>query len=78
MKIVRKDLRTKRFKDLAVGDVFVERIEDNDEFIQMKIIPLHDANTNTLYNAVSLKSGAIYDMTDDTEVELVYATLTIE
>jgi len=78
MKIVRKDLRTKRFKDLAIGEVFIERIEGENEYIQMKITPLYHEDTDTTYNAVSLVSGQIYDITDDTEVELVYATLTIE
>lgn len=78
MEIVRKDLRMKSFKDLAIGDVFIERIETGDEYIQMKVTPLHDENTDTLYNAVSLVTGQVYDITDDTEVELVHATLTIE
>lgn len=78
MKIVRKNrTQTKPFADLDIGDIFVERIDD-DEFIQMKLPLLCDENTNTRCNAVLLETGEICYIADYTKVELVEATLTIE
>ena len=76
MKIVKENIRKmKEFKDIEIGEVFIEY---NGEFehIQMKVTPV--VENNIVYNAVSLGTGVLYNMEDDTEVEVVDPTLIIE
>lgn len=76
MKIVKENLRRfKEFKNVNIGDVFIEY---NGEFehIQMKVTSI--VENNVVYNAVSMETGVVYHMEDDTEVEVVDPTLIIE
>ena len=71
MKINRLDNRTThRFGDLQVGDVFIECV-DGDEYIQMKTDNIDG------YNAVSLATGQMYDLENDTCIIKVDAEITI-
>ena len=70
MRIVRKDKNDRiHFGALRVGDVFIETVEGDNEYIQMKTSPIE--TDVCIYNAVSLASGEMYDMADDTWVRLV-------
>ncbi len=60
----------RRFGDLRIGDVFLERDVD-DCWVQMKITPNNEGN------AVVLTSGDVYDVQNDLMVELVEAELNI-
>lgn len=76
MTIVKENTRKmKEFKDIEIGDVFIEY---NGEFehIQMKVTPI--VENNIVYNAVSMETGVIYHMEDDTEVEIIDPTLIIK
>ena len=72
MKIIRKDKTQKvMFDYLDVGAVFIEHLDDG-EVIQIKIA------SETGHNAVSLQSGELYTIDDDTMVTPVNAKLIIE
>lgn len=76
MTIVKENTRKmKEFKDIEIGDVFIEY---NGEFehIQMKVTPI--VENNIVYNAVSMETGVMYHMEDDTEVEIIDPTLIIK
>lgn len=71
MKINRMDNKTTcKFGELQVGDVFIECV-DCEEYIQMKTDNIDG------YNAVSLATGRMYDLEDDTRVIKVDAEITI-
>lgn len=71
MKINRMDKKTTyKFGELQIGDVFIECV-DGDEYIQMKTENVDGSN------AVSLATGAMYDLEDDTLVIKVDAEITI-
>ena len=71
MQINRLDNKTTyRFGDLEVGEVFIECV-DGEEYIQLKTETIDD------HNAVSLTSGYMYEVDDDTLVIKVNAELTI-
>ncbi len=76
MKIIEKHARQmKKFKDVAIGEVFVEYDNEN-KFVQMKVTPVVEGKV--VFNAVSMETGILYNMEDDADVEVVETTLTIE
>ena len=75
MKIVKENTRKmKEFKNVNIGDVFIE-YDHEVEHIQMKVTSI--VENNVVYNAVSMSTGVMYHMEDDTKVEVVDPTLII-
>lgn len=76
MKIVKESNRKmQEFKNLNIGDVFIE-YDHEVEHIQMKVTSI--VENGVVYNAVSMKTGVMYHMEDDIQVEVVDPTLIIE
>jgi len=66
-----REKRLRRFGDLRIGDVFLERDNMNNCWVQMKIA------SNNNGNAVVLTSEDVFGVQDDLMVELVEAELNI-
>lgn len=76
MKIIRRDKNiTCKFKELNVGDVFIEIVDGDIEYIQIKMSEIESDKT---YNAVSLTTGQPYEVDGDTIVCRVTAELAIK
>jgi hypothetical protein len=72
MKIEYVNRKTVKFEDLEIGQIFSDPSEDNSIYMMVK-----DAYSCGI-QAVDLREGEVYDMTADTEVLPLNATLKIE
>ena len=75
MKIVRKDRYSIcEFGELRQGEVFIEIVDGNEEWLQMKT---SEVDSDETYNAVSLSTGEMYFVEAGTKVKRVDAELII-
>ena len=76
MIIRREPTLTVEFGELKPGDVFIERVGD-DDYIQMKINPIEQKD-GTISNAVGLDFGEVFYVIATKKVQQVVAELTIK
>lgn len=76
MIIRREPALTVEFGELKPGDVFIERVGD-DDYIQIKINPIEHPD-GTVHNAVSLDYGEVFYVHATKKVQKVVAELTIK